>query len=452
MSTVAYFLRLILSSKESKRLFPKLSQPKDESQCVKFIRQHIRLFIRILAVAASINTVLRVSRRQFTLPALQSAASITSTAAIYRCSFAILSKVFRPKWLASSLSGALCSLGLSVLVPTSPSVKISVALYAATSCLEWLVNWMDDKEMLKRHWLGAWTLFPLALGQLIYVFVHYPDSCPAGFRAIMLGLRGPYLPPKPEFAAVEAPWPTEYDLLAAVRESGIGKSSQFRSPLLLKNREPVSSSLEPVYPVLASAHPAIKTLSAALLHPDYRNEWKPFILTVRANFKKVLQLLLPLSLLTNLVGRKLEIQDFAKSLAAALRTTVFASLSTASAWASISSSQASVLSSIPPSIRLRSLGFLSGIWAFLDSAAGRTRFLYVVRLALLSQYNLATANGARPLFRHDSAVIIAIALAVSFGLFNVAPEAIGSGLARKVGQWMQSGEWRDPAPLSHKIH
>lgn len=450
MSKATYFLRLILSSKECRRIFPNLPEPKEDTAVVKFVRQHLRLFLRVLAIAASVNTALYITKRPHNLPSFKAAGSVTSTAALYRVSFNLLQRIIPSKWLSSALSGAISSLGISLFVPQRSGLLLYMALYSSTNGIEWLINLLDDKEMLssKPRWLGAWILFPIALGQLIYVFVQHPEACPAGFRAIMLGLRGSYMPSKPTYYTAEVPWPTEQDIMSALKDTNASsQSSTFKSPLLMRQPSQLSASLLKVYPVLASAHPAITKLSAALLHPEYRNGCTPFLKTISKNFKFVLKLLLPLSLLSNIIGQRYDILDLARSLGQTLRTTIFAALSSASAWASIACSEIDVLNAIAPPIRYRLLGFLSGTWALLDSATGRARFLYIFRLALLSQYNLATANGTRQLFRYDTSITLALAYALCFGVLSASPEAVGSSLTRKIGHWMQTGEWIDPAPL-----
>jgi hypothetical protein len=142
----------------------------------------------------------------------------------------------------------------------------------------------------------------------------------------------------------------------------------------------------------------------------------------------------------------------ASAFANGIRTTTFAVMSTASAWAGIGLAQQIFNNKFIPVQRYRLIGFLAGLWAFTDQVSGSARFMYAVRLAIQAWYNthVHTRRGGRPLIKNGDVYLFAVALGAMMAVFEAAPASVPGPRIRKVLNYIRTGRAVDPIQSSSK--
>lgn len=226
----------------------------------------------------------------------------------------------------------------------------------------------------------------------------------------------------------------------------VGFFSKFFSPILYPDTAKLPHGLNSIEPVVSMAHPAITTLTGALMHPTAPSELSVFSELVVKKFVSVSKYVFILYALSGYVRRRKEggIGSISYLIANSLRTSTFIVMTVTSAWFGIGLSQKLIGGKVIPLYRYRVIGFLSGLWAFVDQVNGRERYMYSVRLAIMSYWNtLVKQRKVKPIKNGDVA-LIALSFACIMTLFELSPQSIsGSGL-RKSLNWIKSQKFKDP--------
>lgn len=469
--SATYFIRFVLKPREYELLHVRLLRranctpspaavyrsETESSKLQLLVRQHLRLYLKIWGGSALVNLLLRI-RNGGQIDGRKLAASLVAVSASYRLSFDILSGLLKDRAQGSNLlkmlipfaSALVASPGFALL----PSkIRPFLALYAASKAAEFVYNYLDDHGYMdwKPSVIGSWILFPIAMSQLFYTYINAPDYCPSSFKVIMDTLSGEYMPVKPEAYPAKAPWPTENQVLAAVGEISKLHFPTFKSPLLYRNQR-WATSLKPIWPVLDYAHPGNTTMVGALLHPEEASEGKVFANTIASNFSKTSKYLFLLYFVVGVLKNQgVSPYTLVSSGTATLRTATAITMAVSSAWAGIGLSQKLLGSRVPPALRFRIIGFMSGLWAFLDQVRGRARNMYMLRLALLSHYNILRAKrGGKPFIQYGEVYLFGISMAVIAAVFNRYTPGVSNKGMRKIFNWLQYGDYSDPTPLPSK--
>ncbi|PRT52682.1 hypothetical protein B9G98_00302 [Wickerhamiella sorbophila] len=470
--TAAYIVRFILTPREFEKLnalcpfdlsnqVSALHHSESKSAHVHtFVRQHTRLFLKTYGVGLLVqmaisarNPVLGGSFRP-SRPAIM----ITSFSAVYRVLNRVLSNLARARLdgvsrkraikIAIPMVSALIAGSVFRILPAG--LRDYIALYLATKAAEYVYNMLDDQGRFnwKPRIVGSWILIPIAMSQLFYTLICEPDCCPRVFRGLMLSVSQAYMPQRPVGYPDGKHWPTENEVLASVAEISRLKFPKFKSRILSPNWQ-VPPTLSVIAPVLEMALPSNTTMTGALLHPMNPNERTSFWSAVSAGYGSTTKYLLPLYLILGFTrSSRSSGTILASAIGNTFRTATFISMSVASAWSGIALSQTLLGTRMLPHMRFRIIGFMSGLWAFLDQVNGRPRALYAIRMAILSQYNmLIKRRGGKPLVKNGSTIIFSLAMAVIFAVYNTAPESISSAFIRKLCNWVQTGRYSDPSPL-----
>lgn len=432
-----------------------------------FVRNQSRLFIKTYAVLAGINGVAKLGaliqqRRgkpagDRNLPALRMALSVTSISALYRVSYTILNRL-KDKYsdqdnkgtriLVPALSGLIAGVGYGIY--PKQAARAYIGLWVASKAAEYLYNYLEDEGYLefKPRLLGSWALFPLAMSQLFYAFIFHPDCCPPTVSNILFRLSDGYIPDAPDSFVNSADWPSREEVVSSIAEISKKRYPNFVSPILFPETFTVPQGLEKIEPVVSMAHPAITTLTGALMHPYQRSEFRTYIELILRKFGSVSKYVFAAYLAVGLLKSKNtnggKLSAVASSFGYSIRTTIFIVMTAASLWSGVGVTQKLFGKNMLPTSRYRVIGFTAGLWAFVDQVNGRARYLYTARLAVLSYWNMLVKQGrVRPHPQGDVA-LFAVSFGIIMALLDYAPGSVtGPGLRSKLA-WLKHGESKDP--------
>lgn len=487
-SISSYTLRFILSGSEYSVLYDRLlskykfasrlpdpssvqANEAAESSATSFVHGQTRLLVKSYVIASLANIAV-LNRSGRGVDAARLSATLSGISAIYRVIYYSLNttshkalsaepdrrarKKLRKlsKVLVPLISGAAAGSALSI-IPSSEG-RSYAALYLATRALETIYNYLDDLGYVafKPRVLGSWSMFPFAFSQLFYAFIFHPDCCPDAFKRIMLSLATPfYIPPRPEGYPLGSSWPEPMDIVqgvATVSEKGYPK---FVSQLMQLKPVATDAALASVSPVLNMAHPGNSTLTGAITHPLNPSELQTFLDMLGSNYSSVSKYLLPsYGALAIVQGRRdSKAQGYSKwlgecsrAVAHTFRTATFISMTSATAWGGIALFQNLLPATVLPVYRYRLIGLFSGLWAFVDQVSGRTRYLYAVRLAIISQWKILVKQKKVKPIKNGDVLIFALSFAAIMAVFDLDPGSVSGSSLRKALNWLRSTEYRDP--------
>lgn len=333
-----------------------------------------------------------------------------------------------------------------------------IAVYFGVRALEVTYSYLDKQGYLsaKPEWLGSWALYPFAFGQLFHSFFFNPDSNGTGINRILAGLSRDFFPLTPAtehgIPHVKA-WPTQDQFMAGMAKVAQHEYPPFRSSLAFPG------TLYPKYlydvdPVLSRAHPQISTMTGALTHPFEPSLFKAMTGVALKKYSTIGKYVLAIYMLKALatIRRKKgdnkisRIEIVLKAITDSIRTTTFITMSIVTAYSGIELSERLLSSKLVPVYRFKLIGFVAGLWAFVDRWNGHTRFLYAVRLAILSFWRvLVKEKRVRPI-RNGDAYLFMASFAVIMTIFETSPQAISGKLMRKILYWIKNGDFKDPVP------
>ena len=210
----------------------------------------------------------------------------------------------------------------------------------------------------------------------------------------------------------------------------------FVSPILFPDaKKTLPFPLENIAPITSSAHPVIRNMSCALLHPSepscLQTNLEYYVKTIPrlARFFAIVYAIFALPRYRKFFADPTkELNKFSKSV---LLSTGSISASIGTAWGSICLFQSLLSAKTLPTQRWFWGGFLAGLWAFIEREHGRSSFLYSLRISMESLWKLGVKKEyLKPGNTGD--VWLAVA---SLMLLNIIrdynAEAITSGLFRR---------------------
>lgn len=207
-------------------------------------------------------------------------------------------------------------------------------------------------------------------------------------------------------------------------------------------------------PITSPAHPAIKSLSCALLHPQDPSCLRTYVQYWIQAFPKVARLFTFYFTLTSLARYKsfldspvCALNNLAKSI---LRMSLFISGAIGTSWGSICLFQNILPRNLLPTQRWFFGGFLGGLWAFLERKKGRANFLYTLRMSIDSAWKVGVKKGWWRGIKNGDVLLFVLSLATVNVLYEVSPRTVNSGVARK-GLGVLRGEgWVDRAKMGRE--
>jgi hypothetical protein len=225
----------------------------------------------------------------------------------------------------------------------------------------------------------------------------------------------------------------------------------FTSPILFPATETLPKSLQSIGPITSPAHPAIKSLSCALLHPHDPSCARTYISYWIQAFPKIARVVtIAFSLLsvarykTFLKSPVSSINSLAKSI---IQMSLFISGAIGTSWGSVCLFQNALPRNFLPTQRWFLGGFLGGLWAFLERKSGRSTFLYSTRMSIDSLWKVGVKRGWWKGIKNGDVLLFALSLAFLNVTYEVSPHSVDSGAIRK-GLGMLRGEgWVDRATI-----
>lgn len=355
--------------------------------------------------------------------------------------------------LTSKLAPAIGSslAGFFLAVYPGDQLRITIAIYIMTRALEFGYNYLEELGYFKNRpsWFGSWMIMPVACGQLLHAFVFDRDCFPAGFGDHILQNSPEYIQKRPADYPRTAHWPGTFDIVDNLAEISRQRWPPFVSPILFPAAETLPKRLAAISPITSPAHPAIKSLSCALLHPQDPSCLRTYMQYWIQAFPKIARLFTIFFTAMSITRYK----DFLSSPMAAanglakriLRMSLFLSGAIGTSWGSICLLQNILPRSFLATQRWFVSGFLGGLWGFLGRKSGRGNFLYTARMSVDSLWKVGVKRGWWKGFKNGDVALFVVSLAVVNALYEVSPRSVNSGVARK-GLGVLKGEgWVDRA-------
>ena len=207
-----------------------------------------------------------------------------------------------------------------------------------------------------------------------------------------------YVQHRPEQLPKNLPWPSQDDIVNGLATMSRLRYPSFVSPILFPDsKSNLPSSLEKVAPITSSAHPAIRDISCALLHPS-----EPSCLRTNVEFyiKTIPRLTRFFAIVYTVFALpryKKFLANPSKELNKLSKTVLISTTSIAGAigtsWGSICLFQNIFSRKFLPTQRWFLGGFLAGFWAFFEREHGRAQFLYSFRVSMESLWKLGVKKG-----------------------------------------------------------
>ncbi|KAF2712339.1 hypothetical protein K504DRAFT_464431 [Pleomassaria siparia CBS 279.74] len=346
--------------------------------------------------------------------------------------------------------------GFFLAVYPGDQLRITMAIYVFTRALEFWYNHLEDQGYFhnKPYWVGSWMLMPVSAGQLLHAFVFDRDCFPEAYGKFILNNSPEYIQKRPEGYPTHLSWPSTFGIVDSLAQISKMNWLPFVSPILFPVTETLPKSLAAISPITSPAHPAIKSLSCALLHPNDPSCMRTYVSYWIQAFPKVARFFTLFLTAMSITRYKAflnspirAVNQLAKSI---LRMSLFISGAIGTSWGSICLFQNVFPRTFLPTQRWFLGGFLGGMWAFLERKNGRGNFMYSARMSIDSLWKVGTKRGWWRGVKNGDVLLFTISLATINVLYEMSPRSVNSGVARK-GLGVLRGEgWVDRAALSRE--
>ncbi|KAK8169646.1 hypothetical protein IWX90DRAFT_185969 [Phyllosticta citrichinensis] len=335
-------------------------------------------------------------------------------------------------------------------------LRVTIAIYVLTRSLEFAYNGLEDRGWFKDMpwWFGSWLIFPATCGQLLHAFVFDRDCFPEPYGRFILKQSPQYIQQRPHNYRGTLPWPDTYSIVDSIGEIARLRWPPFTSPILFPHKRTLPRTLTAISPITSPAHPAIKSLSCALLHPHDPSCARTYItyfitaVPAAARFFAIIFTIFSLSRYKSFVNAPFA--TLHKLAANVLRMTLFATGSIGSAWASICFFQAWLPRSFLPQGRFVLGGMLAGLWAFLERDNGRATFLYSLRASIDSFWKVGVKHKWWRGVRNGDVLLFVASLALINAVYERDPKAVTGGVVRKGMGMLRGDGWVDRAALRER--
>ncbi|PWY74605.1 hypothetical protein BO94DRAFT_231439 [Aspergillus sclerotioniger CBS 115572] len=344
--------------------------------------------------------------------------------------------------------------GFALGICPQNQLRLTAAIYTATRSLEFLFNALEEKGWFKNRpqWFGSWLLMPVACAQLFHAFVFDRETTPKWFGNVVLRLSPSYVRGRPDSLPLEIPWPEKEAVVDSLANIANLRWPAFASPILHPGSpNTLPSSLASISPITGPAHPAISSLSCALLHPTSPSCSTAFLhhilLSVPPLARSLTTVTLALSL-RNIKSLMTEpITSINKLSTKIITLTAILSASSGSAWGSICLWNSLLPRSILPAKRFFLSGALAGVpFAFLGNS--RSIFMYFFRAAVDSAWKTGVKHGLWKGWKGGELCIIVLAWALMGAILETRPSAVQGKGVRKALAWLKGDGFADPVEVA----
>ncbi|KAK2867806.1 hypothetical protein FQN49_003459 [Arthroderma sp. PD_2] len=330
-------------------------------------------------------------------------------------------------------------------------IRLTLAIYTSTRSLEVLYNTLVEKGWFAfRPWgFGSWLLMPLSMAQLFHAFIFDREATPSWFGKLILQFTPEYIKQRPDGLSATASWPEPFETVDALAKIAELKWPPFTSPILHPTISgTLPAAVQSMSPITSPAHPAISSLSCALLHPKSPSCLTAFIhqalLSIPPLTRSLTKIYLALSLLkiksfltepitsTNLLCRKI------------LAATAILCSSIGAAWGSVCLFNAVLPRKLLPTQRFYLSGAISGLpFAVLCGSGYRAHFLYLFRQAVESAWKTGVKRGLWRGYKGGDLWVLVASWALLGVLLERNPETIADRGFRKALTWMRGDGYID---------
>ncbi|EFQ97751.1 hypothetical protein MGYG_00792 [Nannizzia gypsea CBS 118893] len=361
---------------------------------------------------------------------------------------------------APAIGASLAGFFLGVYPQTQ--LRLTVAIYASTRSLEVLYNALVDNGWLsfRPWWFGSWLLMPLSMAQLFHAFIFDREATPSWFGNVILQYTPGYIKRRPSGLPGMVAWPEPFetvDALAKVAELKwrYGTLHDDLDRLLLPILHPTITDTLPaavqiISPITSPAHPAIASLSCALLHPKSPSCLTALIhqvlLSVPPLIRSITKVYLALSILkfkSFVTSPVTSINELSRKILAA--TAIICS-SIGAAWGSVCFFNAIFPRKLLPTQRFYLSGAISGLpFAVLCGSGYRAHFLYLFRQAVESTWKTGVKRGLWRGYKGGDLWVLVASWALLGVLLERNPENITDRGFRKALTWMRGDGYSDLA-------
>jgi hypothetical protein len=200
-------------------------------------------------------------------------------------------------------------------------------------------------------------------------------------------------------------------------------------------------------PITSPAHPSIKNLSCALLHPNDPSCLRTYLSFFPRAFPTVAKFFAILYGAFSLLRLKAILQHpipaFNRLSKSILRMTMFVTGAIGTSWGSICLFQHLLPRRVLPTQRFFLGGALGGLWAFLERKNGRSNFLYSARLSIDSLWKVGVKHGWWRGIANGDVLLFVASMALIQGIYEVDPKAITGAPIRKGLGMLRGDGWVD---------
>ncbi|PHH49931.1 hypothetical protein CFIMG_002976RAa [Ceratocystis fimbriata CBS 114723] len=353
--------------------------------------------------------------------------------------------------------------GLMLGISPARHMRVSVAIYALFRALEFSWNLLEYDGMIwgfktltngfkiKNHrpwWFGSWLTQPLVFGQLFHSLVFDRDCSPLAYTDWIMKQSMTYFQQRPEGYSIGLPWPSAYEIVDSL--AGMAKLNwpTYVSPTLFPNKEVLPASLSAISPLTTRAHPLIKSLSCATLHPSDPSCMRTYLTFWLQSFPPIAKTLFAVYSAMSLLPRFRTLTEapmklFTDIVLRSLKLSAMATASISSAWASICFFQSWFPRSFMARQRFFLGGFIAGLWSFLERKNGRGAFLSTARLSIDSLWKVGVKRRWWVGMRGGDVWLFVFALMVSSVVYEKDARAVRENNWRKSISWIRGEGFKD---------
>ncbi|KXG54084.1 uncharacterized protein PGRI_072280 [Penicillium griseofulvum] len=346
--------------------------------------------------------------------------------------------------------------GFALGICPQDQLRLTAAIYTGTRSLEFLFNVLDSKGWLDKRpwWFGSWLLMPISFAQLFHAFVFDRETTPNWFGKVILRLSPSYIQGRPESLPANVAWPEKEEIVDSLASIADLRWPAFVSPILHPgDPNTLPSSVISISPITGPAHPAISSLSCALLHPNLPNCSTAFLhhilLSVPplARFLTTVTLALSIPKLKSILLQPISsVNTISKRI---ITMTAVLSAAIGSAWGSVCLLDHNLPRTTLPTKRFFLSGALGGL-PFLFLGNSRSTFLWFFRAAVDSAYKTGVKRGLWKGRRSGELLLFVLSWALMGSILEANPEAVqGRGL-RKALSWLRGDGFADPVDIAKR--
>lgn len=218
---------------------------------------------------------------------------------------------------------------------------------------------------------------------------------------------------------------------------------------MFPDSQTLPKTLVAISPITSPAHPTIRNLSCAMLHPHDPSCLRTYLTFFIQAFPGIVRYFTILfgafSVLRINAFIKAPIPAFSRLSKVILRNAFFVTGAIGTAWGSICMFQNVLPHKVLPTKRWILGGALGGMWAFIERKTGRANFLFSTRLSLDSIWQVGVKRGWWKSVKNGDVLLFVASLMAMQTIYEVDPKAINSPVVRKVLSLLRGDGWVDRA-------